>query len=210
MSKFLFLLGPHKSGTSLLRALLDGHPELDVVPVESHVFQFSGWPILYPYKRQRNTPFSFSEFKARALQSIEEYNRSDEDTADGNFKDRFDLIVFDAAFSESFDSLSERMILKYFNAIKLSLGCAPLETERIIVEKSIENAELAMGIQMLLPESKFIHIIRDPYSNLVSIRKFKTFKDRFPSLSEIVGCLETNYHFLELNSRLKKLLCFTV
>jgi len=35
----IFLLGSHKSETSLLRALLDGHKDLFVFPTETHLFK---------------------------------------------------------------------------------------------------------------------------------------------------------------------------
>ncbi len=35
-----FIVGPPRSGTSLLRALLDGHPDLLVLPFESHLFDW--------------------------------------------------------------------------------------------------------------------------------------------------------------------------
>ena len=43
--KPIFILGAHKSGTSYLRALLDGHPDLYVVPLEAHYFQHLGFNI---------------------------------------------------------------------------------------------------------------------------------------------------------------------
>ncbi len=36
------ILGSHKSGSSLLRRLLDGHPTFFVIPTESYYFQFTG------------------------------------------------------------------------------------------------------------------------------------------------------------------------
>ena len=38
---YVFILGQHKSGSSLLRSLLDGHPDLFVIPVETHYFSLS-------------------------------------------------------------------------------------------------------------------------------------------------------------------------
>ena len=43
MTDPIFLLGSHKSGTSLLRSLLDGHPDLDVLPREAHFFPTHGY-----------------------------------------------------------------------------------------------------------------------------------------------------------------------
>ena len=54
MSRPIFLLGCHKSGTSLLRSLLDGHPDLFVIPIETHFFQATGhWT---DYRMRRSWP----------------------------------------------------------------------------------------------------------------------------------------------------------
>lgn len=187
-----------------MRAVLDGHPSLEVVPIESHFFQFAGWPILYPYKKQKATAFDLERFRTRALESIREYNTSDGFTSDVNLKSRFDERVFVQALPTRGHEIDESLLLAYFNAIKLSLGLSPLDCGKIVVEKSIENAELAWAIRAMFPESKFIHVIRDPYSNFVSIRKFKTLNNIYPSLPEIIGCLDLNYHFLELNAAILK------
>jgi hypothetical protein len=44
----VFILGNLKSGTTLVQALLDGHPELFVIPVELKFFKFVRGPSLPP------------------------------------------------------------------------------------------------------------------------------------------------------------------
>lgn len=46
MEKPVFVLGSRKSGTSLLRSLLDGAEGLFVVPCETHFFQRTGKPFV--------------------------------------------------------------------------------------------------------------------------------------------------------------------
>jgi hypothetical protein len=67
-----------------------------------------------------------------------------------------------------------------------------------IVEKSVENSEFAMQLKKIFPKAKFIHIIRNPYSNLVSIRKFKS-KTGYPFMKYIIESMNNNYYFLEKN-----------
>jgi hypothetical protein len=43
MNQSIFILGAHKSGSSLLRSLLDGHPQLFAIPLETHLFQTAGF-----------------------------------------------------------------------------------------------------------------------------------------------------------------------
>ena len=42
MARATFIVGHPRSGTSLLRALLDGHPDLLVLPFETHLFDWAG------------------------------------------------------------------------------------------------------------------------------------------------------------------------
>ncbi|MGI8607235.1 MAG: sulfotransferase, partial [Gaiellaceae bacterium] len=49
----VFILGAHKSGTSLLRSLLDATPGFFVLPKEPHFFAYSGRWIDYPLRRRQ-------------------------------------------------------------------------------------------------------------------------------------------------------------
>lgn len=47
----IFILGCTKSRTSMMRNLFDGHPDLFIVPAESHFFQNIGFWINYFFRR---------------------------------------------------------------------------------------------------------------------------------------------------------------
>ena len=51
------------------------------------------------------------------------------------------------------------------------------------------------------PNSKFIHIIRNPYSNLVSLIRYKG-KKSYPTLEKIVSTLVQSHYYMYRNERL--------
>ena len=67
----IFILGSHKSGTSLLRSLLDGHPELYVIPFETHFMASLGRWIKYSYRKQ--APLKHENYADNLLRIIEDY-----------------------------------------------------------------------------------------------------------------------------------------
>jgi hypothetical protein len=69
------------------------------------------------------------------------------------------------------------------------------------VEKSVENAEFALEWLQLYPDAKFIHILRNPYSNLVAIRKFMH-SSRVPFLNRALLSMHDSYYYLYKNSAL--------
>ena len=67
----VFILGSHKSGTSLLRSLLDSHPKLYIIPFETHFIASLGRWVQYSYRRQKpNENFEFSE---KLLETLKKY-----------------------------------------------------------------------------------------------------------------------------------------
>ena len=70
----VFIIGSHKSGTSLLRSLLDGHPELYVIPFETHFMASLGRWVQYSYRRQ--TPHENFEFSEKFLETLKKYSNS--------------------------------------------------------------------------------------------------------------------------------------
>ncbi|WP_406944933.1 sulfotransferase family protein [Halobacillus sp. SY10] len=203
----IFLLGAHKSGTSLVRSLLEGHTDLFVVPIEAHFFEHLGMWI--DYKIRRKYPESFSQkqiidnFSFWIKSSNSEYTEfSDSDT-----RGYWNLDIFTNTLKNSLNSktvLNEKSYIdSYVHAMYKSLYMEDLPHDKRVVEKSVENAEFAIYLKKLYPKAKFIHIIRNPYSNIVSIRKFKEQqRGEYPVLKHIVGSLYNSYYYLMKNQRI--------
>ena len=60
-----------------------------------------------------------------------------------------------------------------------SLFGEELSGTKRVVEKSVENSEFVADLALLYPNAKFIRIIRNPYSNLVSLRKYSTKSEKY-------------------------------
>lgn len=204
----IFILGAHKAGTSLLRALLDNHPQLSVLPVESHPFQHLHYGIDYPFRFQRPGSLSREAWLSNVRRCIETYNEKDDYQADAAMAGKLDLEAFEGVLRDA-DSrnLFGRMDLRewietYFLAIQAGSGFEPEKTTgRRFVEKSVEHFEFAWDLSAMFPDAQFLHIVRNPYANLVAIRKYKG-KKRFPKLRSAIKALKANFYWLERNQRL--------
>lgn len=188
----IFITGLHKSGTTLVRSLLDGHPELQTIPFESHFFPLSGAWTENEYQRSQAKSFE----PQRLLNYINEVN-----TTRNPYGDHFatGLVDFEV-FREKLVSLlkEKEAAYAYFEALRVSLY---REVKGRMVEKSIENFEFFHEYQALFPGARFIHIIRNPYDNLVSLRKFKQKSGRFPMYSRLLPTIRQHYFHLEKNSQ---------
>lgn len=201
----IFLLGAHKSGTSLLRSLFDGHSGLFVIPNEAHFFQHLGYWVDYKLRRSLPRPdLTIDEIKNRLVDWIEYSNRVFHPQADSDTRGLWDVAKFREVLEASLPAAvnEKEMIESYVTAMYASLYHEKLSDQLRIVEKSVENAEFAIQLKSFYPEARMIHIVRNPYSNIVSIRKYKTNDGRFPSLKRIVAALYNSYYFLDKNRKI--------
>ncbi|PKR77817.1 hypothetical protein CEY16_07765 [Halalkalibacillus sediminis] len=195
----IFILGAHKSGTSLLRNLFDGHSELFVVPIESHFFQHNGYWVDYGIRRKLPKALVGNEIIENYINWIKYVNSLSDQYADSDTKGFWNI----EKFINEIKSYSDYMYLKtsienYIHAMYYSLNNKKLADNLRVIEKSVENAEFANILKKLYPNAKFIHIIRNPYSNIVSMRKFKS-RSGYPFLKPIIQSLYNNYYYLEKN-----------
>lgn len=202
----IFILGAHKSGTSLVRSILDGHPDLFVIPIESHFFQNRKYWVDNDYRFERPSKVNHREIYNRFIKYIERTNNSDDKYSDSISKNIFNISRFKYKFSKINRIINDdkKLIQKYFNAIYYSLHGNNLPENKRVVEKSVENAEFAIELSNLFPKAKFINIIRNPYSNIVSLRNYKSMNFGYPIIYRIIKTLYNNYYFLYKNRKLIK------
>ncbi len=202
-SKPIFILGAHKSGTSLVRSILDGHSRIYSIPIESHYFQLSKRWVDYAYRSERPGPISTEELIKRMCDWIHLTNT----TAD-KFSDSVAYGIFDEKrFQQAISTLNLKegdraCIERYFSAIYYANKGSHLNEQLRVVEKSVEHAEFAQELHQLFPRAKFIHIVRNPYSNLVSFRKFKSLLYGAPLMPRIVRSLNNSFYYLYKNQKL--------
>lgn len=163
----VFVCGPGRSGTTLLAQLLDGHPSLFVLPGDSNYmsrFFNKKWKFrslaLYWTKRLVNPmgqkPFWF-------------FGKDPE-----NYK-RFILSL------KHFIEQDKEPFMAVISAMYATAG--QKNQTRYWVEKTPGNEEYVESILEKFPRARFIHIIRDPLENLVSLKKFSSLrKSRFNAI----------------------------
>ncbi len=190
----IFILGCHKSGTSLLRSLLDGHPSLQVIPIETHFFQHIGVPIIYPLRKK----YIKKPFYSSLYDLLVEYDTSENKQSDNFLKGQINRSKLDSLMDNNHDENLRDSFFKMSRIILDSTGCDYSE-DKILVEKSVENFEFTDRLAHLFPNAKFLHVIRNPYANLVALRKFKG-THSYPSLKELIESIHLSFVYEKRNS----------
>jgi hypothetical protein len=195
----VFLLGSHKSGSSLLRSLLDGHPELAVLPKETHLFQFTNHWVDYRRRRNLPRPLDRQQFFDSLLQQIRNDTRPGNPYADApGFRYCMDVLEPRLRALDPDDMPS--FLLGYMRAAHEAAFGVPPPPGRALVEKSVEHAEFAYVLARWFPGARFIHIVRNPYATLVAVRRMlQKSNARFPYLWPTAASLQNSYHHLFTN-----------
>ena len=200
----VFILGSHKSGTSLLRSLLDGCGNLFAIPIEMHFFEHMGFWVDYAIRRSLPADQDFDSVLARIKSAVRKSNEKPGpavqyggDSLPGTAQWGVERLLshLEKKGRRAFYEKDYRVLFDaYLEAAYLSLkGQLPPQDTRF-VEKSVENAEFAPYLKKLYPEAKFIHIVRNPYAALVSIRKFKSLTGQFPYIGTFLDALQNSYY----------------
>lgn len=170
----VFICGHPKAGTSLLRAVLDSHPQLVVYPEETKFF------------RRTLPQLDDQAFEAqiklaeRALIHIFHWNRAEPDPSQTGFTDRdYSSIPYEVVRTNMVELLKSRsshpgdLLSAAVLAYGMTAGASLPETSHW-VEKSPYNEYYANQIFSWWPEARCIHILRDPRDNFASYRRKHT------------------------------------
>jgi hypothetical protein len=202
MDKPIFIVGCTKSGTTLMRSLFDGHPDLFVIPTESHFFQNIKYWVSYFPRRTKPQNLKFDEMKSELRYWIKHVNSINQEITDGFTENRWNLQEFKKVIDSSPVTNLRDLSDLYVRAMYRSLYQKDYTSSLEFVEKSVENAEFASEWKQLYPQARFIHILRNPYSNLVSLRKYMSHSAKsFPALKTAVYAMYNSYYFLYKNLR---------
>ena len=198
LNKPIFIVGSHKSGTSLLRSLLDGHDKLFVLPRETHFFQYSGFWVDYCLRRSWPQNYSWDNVLKNFTSLLIEQNKINLPYSDNPYFQGYNINRFLQYLKQLNPKTKAEAFEFYLKAIFYSLaGCPPNNSIRF-VEKSVESAEYASIIQRMFPDCSFIHIVRNPYATIVAIRKSAS-HNRYPNMYRIVFSLYNSYYYLYKN-----------
>lgn len=157
----VFICGSMKSGTTLLCRLLDSHPDLLAVPADLYFYRLiNRWDktqfkevVIYWIQRLVNPsglePFWFFGKQEETFKVFISY---------------LDYFINRLGKNPMYSAVMTFYIL---NAL-LSSAWTP---KKYWIEKTPHNEVDAQKIAKLFPNAKFIHILRDPLSNIVSLKK---------------------------------------
>lgn len=207
----LFICGCPKSGTTLLRALFDGHPELLISPMEMKFFRYTDYPTVFPEKKLSQAS-DLKEIMCTMLESryFKILLRKEALTFAGNEKPP-DYDVDPAKFEACFADLSQvkelrDLFLHFFEALLVGTDRQINDLLRYkIVNKTPFQEEYAIFLKQWFPNAQFIHLVRNPYANLVSLRKREEKVQNSPSypyLRQILSWMTRSDYFRERNQRL--------
>jgi hypothetical protein len=167
----VFICGHPKSGTSLLRSLLDSHPELLVYPEETVFFR------RYLPKADGKTLEEKLALADETLLHIFTWNQAAPPPSQKDFPDRDYADVPFQAVRETFRQLTGQGVRHegdvLFNAMAaygLVSGKLDENTKRW-VEKTPYNERFVEQILGWWPEALFIHVVRDPRDNYASYQR---------------------------------------
>jgi len=168
--KPIFILGSHKSGSSLVRSLLDGHPDLFVIPSESHYFQLTGHCVDFKMRRSEPKQLSLAEKIDKMAAYIHHENMNNDPHGAVMIENRYNENRFLSYIQHNEDIDERELFSLYLRAYHVALYGTDLADNIRVVEKSIEHAEFAPLLLKWFPDAKFIHIVRNPYATLVASR----------------------------------------
>lgn len=188
----IFITGLHKSGTTLLRSLLDGHPDLQIIPFESHFFPLAGYWTANEY--QYSSPKALD--RNRFVDFVNRSNSISDKFGDNFAEGLVDVERFEGLFQVSESATKQAWAETYYDALRAAVYG---KVQGRMVEKSIENFEYIHELRQFFPGAKFIHILRNPYDNLVSLRKFKSIGTGYPLLSRLMPAMQQQYYHLYRN-----------
>ena len=197
----IFILGAHKSGTTLIRNLLDGHTELFVIPIEPHPFQMMEKWLLYELRYSIPQKTNLNNAKKNLLKLIQHLSKTKDQKGGGVVSNKWDLEVFEKELFKIKAINTKEFIQQYVNAIHYCIYKNNLPDNLYPVEKSVTNTEYAIDLVKIFPKAKFLHIVRNPYANLVSIRKYKS-KKKLPILKSAINSLLSSHYFLYRNNEI--------
>ncbi len=157
-----FIAGPAKSGTTLLTSLLDGHPELLVLPEETAYFP----TVLTKYGgRTRREQFDYLTrqalagvmFGAPPQKQLGDYSRF----PTRELRDRFETAAFDPV------NAHRDLLVLLMESYAALLGRAP-DAVRWWVEKTPANRDHLPGVFQRFPHARVLMTIRDPRALLAT------------------------------------------
>jgi hypothetical protein len=165
----VFVCGHHRSGTTLLQELLDGHPELTVLPSEGTYFS----SFRYVARRDR-TAHELDRFCADWIARLIDPNFAPHFRLGRSTRDSQPYVDLARALAGWHDALRAETPREFAPLLALVAAChealSPHSTPRRWVEKTPLNERFARRL-FRFPDARVIQLVRDPRTTFVSLRE---------------------------------------
>lgn len=184
IDKPVFICGAMKSGTTMLIELLDNHPELVVMPGDSHMInQFCKDRSLSYAERLVELDWRWLQRVINPLGQKPYWFLGEEDS----------VYVYFIRYLRYWGDLLPFSDTAAFCSVVASLYCANSNralTPRFWVEKTPDNEFKVGKIVKLFEEAVFIHIMRNPYENTASLKKLYSIRGWAWDIRDVVTRLK--------------------
>lgn len=162
----IFICGSMKSGTTLLAHLFDFHPDILVMPGDSHfVNQLSKW--------NRD---EFKEIATYWIHRIVNPTGQEPFWFFGTTQESFKIFL---SYLKYFLQHTDKevficVVMSFYVVQSMLLGRF---SGSYWVEKTPHNELHAQKLSKIFPKAKFIHILRDPLDNIASLMKLDSYRE---------------------------------
>lgn len=194
----IFIGGSHKSGTTLLRNLLDGHESLNVLPGDGHGIRYA--ERLYSIDAGHhefaivNTILHCTAMPIAGEQPRWVLGSDPLDYVRVGEVVRQKLGDGSASAKQIFDILAHSFH-------ELSMPASITQLPRKWVEKSTNNIEDAYRLFRLYPRAKFLHIVRHPGAIIAAQKRKQSLKNREYSLRRELETIHQSMRYGLSNKR---------
>jgi Sulfotransferase family len=151
----VFIIGMPRSGTKLMRALLNQHPQINLTLAESHFIPY--------FIRKFGNPPPF-----RVRDDLQPVVRELQQTAFFSTMSKAGYSLDESTFFQNMDPTKWNTI---FEHVFRHFGSKREMTDTIWGDKTPGYINHIPLLKELFPEAKFLHIVRDPRDYCLSVRK---------------------------------------
>ncbi len=155
----IFILGIHKSGTSLIRSLLDGTAGLAVLPREPHFFERVGLGVYYPLRPSPATEITELAFRERVRKALQVELDDRNPYSDASGFRGYDPDEFCARGWREGPLTLSSLYARYIDGLWWSVMRERLGALRV-VDKSTEYLEFAGILATLFPDASFVQVLQ--------------------------------------------------
>ena len=184
MQNIAFICGAPRSGTTLLTNLLDGHPDIFMLPMETRILQY--W---YFHKNNNSLERFFSRDYlntadvALFISKIAKKDHAKYVNSVYGVKDYFNFKLinrddFIKQYKSTIKGNGPDITLKsVYEALFNALMQSEKDKEKLVIEKRpLDNEICAILLHKAFPNAKFVHIIRDPRTRYVSAKMRRVYR----------------------------------